>query len=150
MRPLASTRTAWSLPGTIAGVTRAIDGALDLIARDLVVGGVPLPRVEPTAWQDWDPSESVMLFAPDGSGMGVWLDLGLPAAMGLAHLADQVQEWAVEELARLGRPTNWPVCPAHPVNHPLRASVDDHRAVWACPAGDRPSSPIGGLSRDQR
>ena|SRR5690348_5297343 len=126
-------------------MTRAIDEALDLIVSDLVAGGVPVPRVEPTARQDLDPSESVMLFADDGSGMGVWLDLRLPAAQQLAHLADQVQEWAVEELVRLGLPTNWPACAAHPANHPLQASVVDDRAVWVCPVGEHPSLPIGGL-----
>jgi hypothetical protein len=126
-------------------MTRAIDAALDLIAHDLVAGGVPLPRVEPEAWQTWEPSESVKLFAADGTGMGVWLDLGLPEADALAHLADQVQEWAVEEMARLRRPTNWPACVAHPANHPLQAVVDGGRAVWVCPAGAEVSVPIGGV-----
>jgi hypothetical protein len=124
-----------------------IDVALDLIVHDLVAGGVPVPRVEHTAWQDWEPAESVMLFAADGSGQGVWLDLVLQQAEGLAHLADQVQDWAVEELAPRGRPTNWPVCPDHPDNHPLRAAVENNRAVRACPAGGTASSPIGGLLR---
>ena len=127
---------------------RAIDAALDLVIADLVAGGVPLPRVEATTWQDWDPSESVMLFAADDSGVGVWLDLGLPGAQGLAHLGDQVQDWAIAELARRGRPTNWPVCAAHPTTHPLSATVVDGQAVWACPAGGAAASPIGALSRD--
>jgi hypothetical protein len=129
-------------------VNREIDAAIDLISKDLMAGGVPLPRVEPKAWQNLEPSQSVMLFAADGSGMGVWLDLSQPHAERLAHLADQVQEWAVEELARLRRPTNWPVCPAHPVNHPLKANVESGQAVWACPHRNAASSPVGGLSRD--
>jgi len=80
--------------------------------------------------------------------MGVWLDLSQSHAERLAHLADQIQEWAVEELARLHRPTNWPVCPAHPVNHPLKATVENGQAVWACPQGDTAPSPVGELSRD--
>jgi hypothetical protein len=128
-------------------VTRAIDVALELVALDLVAGGVPLPRIERRKWQDWEPSESVWLFAADGSGMGVWLNLGLSDADGLAHLADQVQDWAVEELARLGRPSNWPVCAAHPVNHPMRPVVEQGRAAWACPAGGGASVPIGDVSR---
>jgi hypothetical protein len=89
-----------------------------------------------------------MLFGADGSGMGVWLDLSKSHAERLAHLADQVQDWAVEELARLGRPTNWPACPAHPVIHPLKATVEDGHAVWSCPHGSAASSPIGRLSGD--
>lgn len=126
-------------------VTRAIDVALELIADDLVAGGVPLPGVEPRTWQTWDPSESVILLGGDGSGMGVWSNLGLPQAEGLAHLADQVQDWAVEELARVGRPTNWPVCPEHPANHPLQAIVADGRAVWACPRSGDVHAEIGHL-----
>lgn len=88
-----------------------------------------------------------MLFAADQSGMGVWLNLGLPNDQALAHLADQVQEWAVEELARLGRPTNWPVCAAHPTNHRPLPVVEQGRAVWACPVGVAASLPIGELRR---
>jgi hypothetical protein len=126
-------------------VTRAIDRALGLILDDLAAGGVPLPRVEPSTWQTWEPSESLVLFAADDSGMGVWLDPDLPDDQALAHLADQVQDWAVEELARVARPTNWPVCEAHPANHPRRAVVEDGRAVWACPVGVAGSLPIGEL-----
>ncbi len=128
-------------------MTRAIDKALGRILDDLAAGGVPLPRVEPSTWQIWAPSESLELFAADHSGMGVWLDLRLPADQALAHLADQVQEWAVEELARLGRPTNWPVCEAHPANHPQRPVVEHGRAVWACPIGVADSLLIGELRR---
>src|SRR4051812_11299584 len=76
-------------------VRRVIDEVLDVIFKDLAAADIALPRVEPTSWQTWEPSESVMLFAPDGSGMGVWLDLTLPDAQAMAHLADQVQEWVV-------------------------------------------------------
>jgi hypothetical protein len=126
-------------------VTRAIDEALGLIFHDLAAGGVPRPRVEPTKWQPWEPSESVMLFAADRGGIGVWLDLTLSDEHALAHLADQVQEWIVEELWRLGRPTNWPICAAHPATHPRQAVVGNGRAVWACPFGAPDSSPIGEL-----
>lgn len=129
-------------------VNSSIDAALDLIVKDVRAGGAPLPRLEPTTWHDWDPSESVMFFAADGSSMGIWLDLGLPQAQNVAHIADQVQGLAVEEVARLGRPTNWPVCPAHPVNHPLQVTVEGGQAVWACPSGSATTSPIGGLPRD--
>lgn len=126
-------------------VTLAIDEALSLILRDLAAGDVPLPRIEQTTWQSWQPSESVVLYAADGSGMGVWLDLTLPDAQALAHLANQVQDWAIEELWSLGRDTNWPICAAHPATHPRQAVVDHGRAVWACPAGIADSSPVGAL-----
>jgi len=129
-----------------SGPTGSIEATLRVIAQDFVAGGVRVPRIGPTSWQTYEPSESVMLFAEDGSGTGVWVDLDMQEAHRLAHLADQVQDWAVEELARLGRPTNWPICPAPPGTHPMEASVEDSRAVWACPAGDDVSLPIGGLA----
>ncbi len=140
-------RASYVVAEHTALVTRAIDVALGLIAEDLDAGGVPLPRVDPAPWQPWEPSESVTLLAADGTGMGVWLDLGLSRAEGLAHLADQVQDWAGEELGRLGRPTNWPACAAHPTSHPLRPRVQDGRAVWACPVAPAVWVPIGGASR---
>lgn len=36
---------------------------------------------------------------------------GYPLPDRIASMADQVQEWAVEELFSIGRPTNWPQCP---------------------------------------
>jgi hypothetical protein len=48
-------------------------------------------------------------------------------------VADQVQEWAVEELCSVGRPTNWPQCPRHPQSHPLVAVLREGLAVWVCP-----------------
>ena len=127
-------------------VTCAIDEVLGIILKDLAATGVPLPRVEPSTWQTWEQSESVMLFAADGTGMGVWLDLSLSEDMALAHLADQVQEWVIEELARLGRSTNWPICAAHPANHPRQAVVEHGRAVWACPIGAADAAHMGELS----
>jgi len=67
-------------------VTREIDNALDLIFKDLTAASIPLPRVEPKTWQECEPSESVMLFAADRSGMGVWFDLGLDDDHALVHL----------------------------------------------------------------
>jgi hypothetical protein len=124
-------------------MTREIDEVLDRILADLRTGGAPVPRVEPSTWQDSVPAQSAELWADDGSGSGVWLDPGLPPADRVAHLADQVQEWAVEELCRQRLPTNWPRCPAHPQNHPMQARVVDGRAAWTCPAGAAGSWPIG-------
>lgn len=126
-------------------MTGALDRALALVLADFATTGAPPPRIDWVTWQTWDPSESAHLYAADGSGTGVWLDLGLPEQEALAHLADQVQDWAVEELCRLRLPTNWPVCPAHPDTHPQVAVAEHGRAVWTCPLGAARPTPVGGL-----
>ncbi|WP_370247821.1 hypothetical protein [Nocardioides sp.] len=128
-------------------MTPGLDAALALVLRDLAVTGVPQPRIEATSWQDAVPAESAWLIDADGSGTGVWWDPSAPDAEALSHLADQVQDWAVEELAHHGLPTNWPVCPAHPANHPRHAVVRDGVAAWACPQGAADTTtPIGQLT----
>src|SRR6478672_4216266 len=47
-------------------------------------------------------------------------------------VADQVQEWAIEECVG-DADTNWPRCPHHPDSHPLLASTANASAVWVCP-----------------
>lgn len=127
-------------------MTRLIDELLDVVLWDLRTSGLPSPRVEPSDWQSWEPSESATLYAPDGSGMGVWVDLSAGTAQQLADLADQVQEWAVEELCRVRLPTSWPRCEAHPDNHPLQARVRKGNAVWACPKKGAADVLVGQLS----
>ncbi len=107
-----------------------------------------LPAVDDRPWQDWPdgPTASVLLRAPDGSGMGVFIHLDQPRARQVAHLADQVQEWAVEELCRVGLPTVWPHCPDHPDRHPMAAAVEAEEAVWLCPASRRRVGSIGELN----
>jgi hypothetical protein len=69
----------------------------------------------------------------------------------IAWVADQVQEWAVEELWTAGQPTNWPPCPEHPGTHPLAPAVHGGAAEWMCPKSERVVSEIGRLpgSRSQ-
>jgi hypothetical protein len=78
--------------------------------------------------------------------MGVWFDRAESAAEQVARLADQVQEWEVEELAAQGRPATWPQCPEHPSSHPLTPEVGpDETAVWRCPRSQRVAGRIGQL-----
>jgi hypothetical protein len=130
--------------GDTERVQAEIEAALELVLQDLRSEGAPVPRVEDKRWQGWAPSQSVMLWAADGTGAGVWLDLSLPEPDRMVHLADQVQDWAVEELARLRRPTNWPQCDAHPATHPRAPVVAGGQAVWACPLGEGTPRAIGG------
>ncbi|WP_020578546.1 hypothetical protein [Actinopolymorpha alba] len=114
--------------------------AMEPVFRDLRSTGISLPRVEDNDWAEC----GAMLRSPDGTGAGVSLDRSAPEFERVAMIADQVQEWVIEEL--WGRaPTNWPRCPHHPDSHPLEASVRDRVAVWMCPADQTPVAPVGGL-----
>ncbi|MFF3646086.1 hypothetical protein [Streptomyces sp. NPDC002564] len=90
-------------------------------------------------------ADVVMVCAPDGSGRGVSVAEHCGAAEQVADVADQVQEWVVEELCALLRPAVWPECPAHPGTHPLAAGVERGVAVWSCPRSGRVVAPVGGL-----
>jgi len=118
--------------------------ALETVLRDL---RAQCP-VQPDIREDGDEPNRVMLYAPDGSGQGVYAEPDGRPAMLLAHVADQVQEWAVEALWGQGEPAVWPVCPTHPDTHPLAAIVeegDEADAVWVCPRTGNTEARIGEL-----
>ena len=116
-----------------------LTAALEPVLRDLAADAVPV-RIVDEVWAD---QPSAMLYDPDGFGMGIRVPPGLPHAVQIAEVADQVQEWAVEALWFAGRPTNWPRCPRHPQTHPLMAAEQGGQAYWKCPARDELISEIG-------
>ena len=59
----------------------------------------------------------------------------------LTDIADQVQDWAVEDRWERGEPAVWPECPAHPDSHPLRALG----GAWHCPKTGERVAAIGEL-----
>jgi hypothetical protein len=90
---------------------------------------------------------SAWLQGPDGvTGMGLRINMALPTADRLVDIADQFQEWEVEELAAEGRSATWPECPEHPKSHPLSPQVRDGAAVWSCPRNGHVEYPIGGMT----
>jgi hypothetical protein len=68
-----------------------------------------------------------------------------PAYAQVVMVADQVQDWAVEELCSMGRSTSWPECPLHRNSHPLEAAADGTRAVWRCLKSGEVIAEIGAL-----
>lgn len=115
--------------------------ALAVVLRDL---RAQCP-VRPAVREDED-GPGVVLYAPDGSGHGVWSEPdGRPAVL-LADVADQVQGWAVEALWAAGASAVWPVCPEHPDAHPLEATVEQGAAVWVCPRGGAVACRVGELA----
>ena len=120
--------------------------ALAPVLRDIRVSGGPLPEIRDDDWAGGPDVASAMLQSRcDGSGAGVSVDATEPEPERVARVADQVQEWVIEELWGQAA-TNWPVCPHHPTTHPLRGEVRDGIAAWACPSDGTPFSPVGALS----
>jgi hypothetical protein len=126
-------------------VPEALDRLLTVVLHDITATSAPEPRVQARGWCDDASHESAILWAADGSGAGVRIDLELPTAEALAHLADQVQEWLIEEFGRTLQPTDWPPCDDHPTSHPLTATAVQGMAVWKCPKDGTTAKPIGTL-----
>jgi hypothetical protein len=125
-------------------VDELLQQAMAPVLRDLRGAGIAAPRIEDDDWTDDPDAASVMLWSPDGGGTGVYVSRSAPACERVAAMADQVQEWAIEELWGQAS-TNWPECPHHPNSHPLKAITRDGVAVWSCPADQTPFSQIGAL-----
>lgn len=106
--------------------------ALEPILRDLRAGGVPEPRIVGDDWPGQVGVAGAILWSSDGSGSGVSVVLDEPFPQQVASVADQVQEWAIEELWGTDR-TNWPACPAHPGAHPLVVGDAGSAVDWVCP-----------------
>ena len=63
----------------------------------------------------------------------------------VAAVADQIQEWVVENKVSLDGSSTWPECPQHPRTHPMSAQVVDGLAWWVCPRNEQPEARIGDL-----
>lgn len=118
--------------------------ALEPVLRDIRASGAPVPRIGDEDWAADPEVASAMLFSDDSNGAGFRVRLGGPAADRIADVADQVQDWVIDELMGTTA-TNWPPCPHHPDSHPLRAAVHDGVATWLCPSDATPFSPVGSL-----
>ena len=118
--------------------------ALVPVLRDLEAAVVAAPRIEADDWTGDADRPSVMLWSPTGSGMGVQVSRLAPMSERIASVADQVQEFVIEELWRRAS-TNWPPCPRHPSTHPMKAMAQDDAAVWVCPVDDSLMGLIGTL-----
>jgi hypothetical protein len=92
----------------------------------------------------------LMIYGPDGTGMGLRIEGDGDDAWQVADLADQVQEWAVEALWLGGLPAVWPECSEHPDTHPLAPLVKGGVAVWLCPHTGTIVASIGELAGSYR
>lgn len=114
------------------------------VLRDVAASGVPMPDIRDKVWTRQSHIASAMMWSRTGGGTGVQVDLTASEPDRVAHVADQVQEWVIEELWGHA-PTNWPVCPGHPATHPLSAGTAGDVAAWVCPHDGTRVAAIGAL-----
>lgn len=117
--------------------------SMEPLLLDLRGAGIPPPRVEDIDFDKNPERAAAILRGPAGDGTGVSVSRSGPLQERVAELADQVQEWAIEEL--WGHSSNWPQCPKHPSSHPMRANTRNGAAVWVCPADQAVAVVIGTL-----
>src|ERR1039458_8410910 len=98
---------------------RELAEALAPVLRDLANSDSVIPEVRDHQWSTFEGQATAMLFSPSGCGQGVSATADEPLVQRIAWVADQVQEWAVEELCSIGRPMNLAQCPQHIDFHPL-------------------------------
>jgi hypothetical protein len=145
-------RDLWRHPRPLTESEReVILKAMAPVLRDLEVSGAIVPdvRYEAHADEGRDGREGVHAWikGDDTSGWNVWTptEESSPAEQ-VWWLAQQVQEWEIEELWHEGRSTTWPECPEHPNSHPLEPGIDGgDTAVWRCPISQNISCAIGEL-----
>jgi len=125
--------------------------AIAPVLHDLEASGAIVPdvRYEAHADEGHDGREGVHAWikGDDTSGWDVWTPTEESSlAEQVWWLAQQVQEWEIEELWHEGRSTTWPECPEHPNSHPLEPGVDGtDTPVWRCPSTQEAICAIGTL-----
>ncbi|GAA3597380.1 hypothetical protein [Kribbella ginsengisoli] len=123
----------------------SLASALNAVVRDLRnTGGIELRISDEPATSD-PGYESVLLLSGRRWSTGLLAPLGLTDDERLVHVADQVQEFVFEELARLELPVTWPECPEHPASHPLTPVLTSGPPSWQCPKSGDTVAPIGRL-----
>jgi hypothetical protein len=136
-------------PQSLTGAARShLQANLAPVLGDIAATGAIVPEVREEAHEDLGADMvSAWIQGSDGvSGSGIRVDMALAPADRLADIAQQLQEWELEELAAAGRPATWPECPKHPDSHPLSPRVRDGVAVWSCPRTGRTEYAIGGVT----
>lgn len=121
-----------------------LTAAMAPVLHDLQACGRAAPIVECRDWAQDPALASAMLWSPNGSGRGVVAVRSLPLWEQIAVIADQVQEWVIDEV-REHHGANWPACPRHPDTHPLRPSTNNKVAIWLCPVDKIAIARIGHL-----
>jgi hypothetical protein len=129
-----------------------LQATVEPILRDLRTSGAIVPDVVAEAHDDTGPDRVAAWILPPGStdtrsvgSQGIYVQVNASPPERLADLADQIQEWEVEELSAAGRPATWPDCPEHPNTHPLTPKARGDQAAWCCPRTGQVIGTIGSL-----
>ncbi|GAB3812456.1 hypothetical protein [Kribbella italica] len=120
--------------------------ALGLVVRDLErTGGLTLRVLDEPVDNSYDYESVWMMSAAAPGRTGLMAPRWFGDAERVVHVADQVQEFILEELWGLGRSATWPECAEHPGSHPLEARLTDDGPGWVCPKSGRTGARIGEL-----
>jgi hypothetical protein len=141
-------------PRALTGTERAeLRASLEPVLRDMRASGAIVPDVLEEAHDDLGPDYvHAWIRSPGDTGsgragsQGIRVQVSLAPPERLADLADQLQDWEVEELAAAGRPATWPECPQHPGSHPLAPAARGRQAAWCCPASGQITGLVGALN----
>lgn len=115
--------------------------ALAPVLDDLKASGIPLPVCRAGDQHD-ESATQVILYSETGAGTGFYLS-DESDSWQVARLADQVQDWVVEELWAKGESPVWPICLKDHGNHPLKPVSDGARSLWTCPRSGQVIAEIG-------
>jgi hypothetical protein len=105
---------------------------LSSIFNDLRSGRLDVPQVVDEDWMNAPGMESFWLRFSDGSIAGIRVDLAATPAEQCAWIADQIQEYVIDDQLQGTDRTNWPPCPLHPRTHPLTPVAVGEQAAWTC------------------
>lgn len=134
-------------PRPLTDMERAVlrQAAAPLLA-DLAASGMSLPDIREEAHEYREDAVCGWIQGPGRTGEGIWVLLDSSPAERVTQLAEQLQNWAADQLHDAGRPPSWPASPQHPnPPHGLGPQVRDGRAVWVCWACNQVIWPIGEL-----
>lgn len=133
------------MPGAFAGAIRAsaaadghralgTAGCCGATAGRSPTSGRSLPEIREEAHhQEAEASACAWIQGPGRTGTGISVRLAISPAAQVAELAEQLQNWAADQLHDAGLPPAWPACPEHPSQpHELAPEVRDGAAVWIC------------------
>jgi hypothetical protein len=123
-----------------------LESALVPVLRDLETSTDLGFVIAEDQWSDFEGQETAVISGRHG-GQGIFVLAGERADAQVVALADQIQEWAVEQLWSEGKRATWPECPSHPDSHPLEPVVHDGSAVWRCPVSLAVVSVVGSLTK---
>jgi hypothetical protein len=134
-------------PRPLTDMERAVlRQAVAPLLADLAASGMSVPDIRDEAHEEREAAACGWIQGPGRTGAGIWVMLDSSPAEQVTELAEQLQNWAADQLHDAGRRPEWPGCPQHPSPaHRLEPQVRDGRAAWVCWESGQVIWPIGEL-----